>query len=149
MEKGFKCQYCFSSVPVNLYIGTTHRNHCPHCLWSKHVDLKVSGDRKSTCLGAMEPVGLTFKEEGQDKYGKKRQGELMLVHHCQKCNRYSINRLASDDDPKMILELFEKSKILPEKIKSEIKAEDIQLLKEEDLEEIKRQLFGKTGAAEH
>lgn len=124
-------------------MGTLHRNQCPFCLWSKHVDLKVSGDRKSACLGAMEPIGLTFKEEGVDKYGHPRQGEVMIIHHCLECNKYSINRIAADDDPQTILAVFEKSLTLPQEIKDEIKNQNIRLLDDKDREEIRTQLLGK------
>lgn len=101
------------------------------------------GDRKSVCLGLMEPIGLTFKQEGIDRYGKPRQGELMIIHRCLECNKFSINRIAADDDPQAILELFEKSINLPEAIKKEIEKENIRLLNEKDREEIRIQLFGK------
>lgn len=69
MRRGFKCIYCHKWVPLDKQIGTTHRNHCPYCLWSKHLDSYSAGDRDSSCGGAMEPLGLTFKHEGFDKYG--------------------------------------------------------------------------------
>jgi hypothetical protein len=102
-----------------------------------------AGDRKSACLGLMEPVGLTFKAVGVDKYGHPLQGELMIVHHCLECNKFSLNRIAADDEPKAILELFEKSQSLPNEIKKEIEKQGIRLLEEEDREEIGVQLFGK------
>jgi hypothetical protein len=143
MEKGFKCDHCQSLVPVSRFIGTAHRNQCPACLWSKHVDQKFAGDRKSACLGLMEPVGLAFKAVGVDKYGQPRQGELMIIHHCLECHKFSLNRIAADDEPKAILELFEKSQRLPDEIKNELKKQEIRLLKEEDRKEVESQLFGK------
>ena len=130
-------------VPTGRFMGTLHRNQCPFCLYSKHVDLKVPGDRKSACLGAMEPVGLTFKEEGVDKYGKPRQGELMIIHHCLKCNKFSINRIAADDDPQAIMAVFENSLKTETEIVTELRELGIRLLSEKDREEIRRQLFGK------
>lgn len=117
---GFKCKNCHKEVSV-LSIGTRNRNHCPYCLYSLHVDERISGDRKSFCHGLMEPVGLTFKEEGVDKYSKKRQGEIMIVHKCMNCGKINRNRIAGDDDSKTILMLCE----------------------EKDKEEVKKQLFGK------
>ncbi|MGI5826685.1 MAG: RNHCP domain-containing protein [Patescibacteria group bacterium] len=142
MEKGFICEHCKKQVPVNRTIGTWHRNQCPYCLWSKDVDI-FKGDRKSACLGAMEPIGLTFKQEGTDKYGKPRQGELMIIHRCLECNKFSINRIAADDDPKVILELFEKSLSLPQETKDDLENENLKLLDEKDREEIRVQLFGR------
>ena len=139
----FICSHCGRKVFYDRRIGTEHRNHCPYCLWSKHVDLNEPGDRKSTCQGEMEPIGLTFKQEGINKYGEAKQGELMLIHQCLKCNKISINRLAADDNPQAILEVFEKSKQLnPEAIYRLIE-EGIKILTEQDKEEIMTQLFGK------
>ena len=77
----FKCLNCNTFIGSNDAIGTKHRNHCPICLFSKHVDCKP-GDRKSKCGGKMKPVALTFKKEGKDRYGKVRVGELMIVNIC-------------------------------------------------------------------
>jgi len=143
MKKGFICQNCGYLIPITRVMGTRHRNQCPQCLWSKHVDLKSPGDRKSTCLGLMEPIGLTFKEEGMDKYGKPRQGEIMIIHLCHGCQKLSINRIAADDDSKAILAIFEKSLALPDELKERIKNEGTKLLKEKDREEIRTQLLGR------
>jgi len=91
----------------------------------------------------MEPIGLTFKKEGFDKYGKPKQGELMVIHQCQDCGQISINRLAADDDPQIILKIFEESKKLGEETLEKIKAENIRLLIDKDKKEIQTQLFGK------
>jgi len=141
--RGFECVHCHQWVPFDKFIGTSFRNHCPHCLWSKHVDEKKSGDRLTLCRGDMEPIGLTFKKEGFDKYGKFRQGELMIIHQCQDCGQISINRLAADDEPQMVLKIFEESKKLEKETLEKIKNENIELLTEEDEKEISTQLFGK------
>jgi len=91
----------------------------------------------------MEPIGLTFKHEGWDKYGKLKQGELMIIHHCLGCDQISINRIAADDLSQKILDLFEKSKKLDQKNKKLLIESDIRLLEDQDLQEIKNQLFGK------
>jgi len=135
----FKCQNCQKQVLNTDFMGVGHRNHCPYCLWSLHLDLEKAGDRKSLCRGLMEPIGLTFKKVKPDKYGKEKTGELMLAHQCQKCGKISINRIAGDDDPEMILAVFEKS----QKSKKRLKETDIVLLTKKDKEEIKNQLFGK------
>jgi len=129
----FVCGHCGKEVTSNESIGTHQRNHCPFCLWSKHVD-EVPGDRKSDCFGVMMPIALTFKEEGVDKYGKKRQGEIMLVHECTKCHKISYNRLAGDDDEKAIMKIYEDS--LGKKF------ENIEciILQEKDHVELNRQL---------
>ncbi len=91
----------------------------------------------------MEPIGLTFKKEGRDKYGRERKGELMIIHCCQDCQRISINRVAADDDPKAILAVFEKSLKTETELETELEKAGIRLLKEIDREEIRNQLFGK------
>jgi len=132
----FICENCRKNVS-NAAIGTHHRNHCPFCLWSLHVDKDKPGDRDDPCQGLMEPIGLTFKKEGIDKYGKLRQGELMVVHRCLGCGKISINRIAADDEAKEILKVFEKS------LKRTENVIGIEFLGEKDREEIETQLFGK------
>jgi len=131
----FICGNCGKTVDSSSLTGTKQRNHCPSCLFSKHVDENSAGDRLSKCRGLMEPIALTFKEAGSDKYGKKKQGELMLVHACQKCGKISLNRIAADDDPEKIL------KILSNAPKS-FESSDFLILSKADEPEIKRQLFG-------
>ena len=51
----FVCKVCGRTViPENA--GSDHRNHCPNCLSSLHVDIDP-GDRASDCGGIMEPDG--------------------------------------------------------------------------------------------
>ena len=142
-DKGFECAHCRQWVDCSKFIGTHFRNHCPHCLWSRHVDEKKSGNRRSFCRGLMEPIGLTFKKEGFDIYKKPRQGELMVIHQCQECSEISINRLAADDDPQIVLKIFEESKKVVKEILERLKNESIRLLNEADRKEISKQLFGK------
>lgn len=140
----FICSHCGRKVFYDRSINTKHRNHCPYCLWSKHLDLDESGDRKSACQDEMKPIGLTFKQEGINKYGRTKQGELMLIHQCLKCDKISINRLAADDNSQVILEVFEKSKQLNPEIMSRLNEEKIKMLAEQDKQEILIQLYGKT-----
>lgn len=95
------CLNCKKEIINNNLIGTANRNHCPFCLYSLHVDLKIPGDRKSNCLGLMKPVGLAFKKDG----------EIMIMHKCQKCESLSKNRIAGDDDPKAILKIEDSEEI--------------------------------------
>lgn len=138
----FICSHCGRKVLYDRKIGTLHRNHCPYCLWSKHEDLNEPGDRKSDCHGDMEPIGLTFKHEGWDKYGKLKQGELMLIHKCLKCGKISINRIAGDDDNQAILKVFENSKSLALEDVQKLAQLGIRILTEQDRKEIEKQLFG-------
>ena len=50
----FTCKVC-GRVCTPQGAGTDHRNHCPNCLSSLHVDIEP-GDRESSCGGIMEPI---------------------------------------------------------------------------------------------
>jgi hypothetical protein len=91
-----------------MFAGVQHRNHCPYCLWSKHLDLHQSGDRMAICKAGMRPVALTLKQAPK-KYALSTPGELMIVHQCQGCEKISINRIAADDDPERILAVLDDS----------------------------------------
>ncbi|GAA4828793.1 RNHCP domain-containing protein [Garicola koreensis] len=82
---GFDCMHCGRPIPSQP--GGSYRNHCPRCLWSKHVDI-TPGDRAANCGGAMRPVGV-------DHSGKK---GYLLIHRCTVCGAQDRNRLAPDDD---------------------------------------------------
>lgn len=134
-SSGFKCQHCgewVSSVPELM--GTRHRNHCPYCLWSKHMDREKQGDRESSCRAGMRPLGLTLKKEGINIYsGRPKKGELMLVHECQRCGKISINRLAGDDISEIVLAMFKESLNLPKEVVLELAKDGIDLLIEKDM----------------
>ncbi|MGY1937592.1 RNHCP domain-containing protein [Nocardia gipuzkoensis] len=83
----FRCVGCRREIPV-LAPGTAHRNHCPHCLASRHVDDRVPGDRAAACRGRMAAVSMSSREDG----------EWLLVHQCMACGRVRANRIAGDDD---------------------------------------------------
>lgn len=87
INEGFKCENCGREVP-SLKYGGSYRNHCPYCLWSKHVDTDLPGDRLSDCQGMMKPVGVFTR----------RTGEYVIVHRCKKCGFERFNRIAGDDD---------------------------------------------------
>ena len=140
----FYCCNCHQWVPFTHSMGTKHRNHCPFCLWSKHVDDQVSGDRASKCQGNMKPIGLTFKQEGVDKYGRPRQGEIMIVHECTACDKISINRIAADDSSDAILSIFQQSFELPPKKKEMLVEKVIQLISLEKKDIVIKQLFGRS-----
>jgi len=140
IESRFECCHCQLEVTPNEAMGTKHRNHCDHCLWSKHVDT-APGDRASTCQGCMEPIGVTLKREGTDKYGKEKLGDVMLVHRCSTCGVININRIAADDPNDLVMSVFEKSASLPQATKDEMLKQNILLL--DDRGVLKERLFGK------
>ena len=109
VNKDFKCLHCHFYVSANTFIaGVNNRNHCPYCLWSRHMDLFEAGDRLAVCKAEMKPIGLTLKRT-RKKYGKATYGELMLIHQCSDCEKISINRIAADDNVGLIYEIFRKS----------------------------------------
>lgn len=96
-KESFVCQRC--GMPANPEsAGSKHRNHCPHCLVSLHVDNRP-GDRSSMCHGQMEPISIWSKEDG----------ERALVHRCQACGTLKTNRVAADDNQQRLIELAEKA----------------------------------------
>ncbi|MBP7770752.1 MAG: RNHCP domain-containing protein [Candidatus Pacebacteria bacterium] len=140
-EPIFECCHCSLEVTPNETMGTQHRNHCSHCLWSKHVDT-TPGDRASTCQGCMEPIGVTLKHEGQDKYGKEKLGDVMLVHRCTDCNAINLNRIAADDPEDLIVKAYEHSTTLPQATLDELATQDITLLADKKI--LEEKLFGKS-----
>lgn len=89
----FRCRNCGLDVGMAAP-GTAHRNHCPSCLWSLHVD-DVAGDRSAGCDAAMEPVGISAR----------RDGEWALVHRCRGCRTVHLNRIAGDDNALALMQL--------------------------------------------
>lgn len=73
--------------------GTGFTNHCPKCLWSKHVDVNP-GDRASECGGLMKPVGIEVVKDG-----------YVITQRCVKCGHTKKNKSAPDDDYEEILKL--------------------------------------------
>lgn len=91
----FICGHCHKSVEPIIY-GGSYRNHCPFCLYSKHVDGDIPGDRSNRCQGLMEPVAVTTR----------RTGEYVLTHRCVKCGFERFNRIAGDDDFELITKII-------------------------------------------
>lgn len=97
-DSGFICGHCGTKVEP---LGFTSRNHCPVCLWSRHLD-NLPGDRSSECGGLMEPVSA----EPDPKKG------YILHHRCTVCGVLRRNRAAygpnvkiQPDDLKKIIAL--------------------------------------------
>lgn len=85
-QEPFICGHC--GKPVEPLPRGSYRNHCPFCLWSKHVDAVGPGDRASTCQGLMEPVALDYRAGSQSR----------ITHRCQMCKKTIPNVVAPDDD---------------------------------------------------
>jgi hypothetical protein len=125
-----------------MIAGVKNRNHCPYCLWSRHVDLFEAGDRLAVCKARMQPIGLTLKRT-RKKYGLAQYGELMLIHQCEDCGRVSVNRSAADDDPALIFDIFKASFSLDTRVKTELAAHGINALSAADGNIVHAQLFGR------
>ena len=83
----FTCKVCGRLV-VSDGAGSGHRNHCPNCLHSLHLDIEP-GDRASDCGGLMDPIAVWVR----------RDGEWAVIHRCRRCGQLSSNRIAADDNP--------------------------------------------------
>lgn len=90
----FRCGHCHALIgpPPS---GGKHRNHCPRCLYSRHVDGRTPGDRASDCGATMAPAGVFAR----------RNGEQALVHRCLGCGFERHNRIAADDDIVAVMRL--------------------------------------------
>ena len=102
-EKGyFKTNPCHDSFPCRTCgwlvtpqgAGTDHRNHCPNCLCSLHLDIEP-GDRASNCGGIMEPIAVWVRNKG----------EWAVIHRCKRCGEIRSNRIAADDNPVKLMSI--------------------------------------------
>ena len=92
-NRWFNCAHCGQPVVPETF-GTEHRNHCPWCLWSKHVD-DVPGDRSADCGGGMEPVAVWARKGG----------DWAIIHRCRSCGELHSNRIAGDDNELALVSL--------------------------------------------
>ncbi len=91
--ESFTCRSCgWLVVPGGA--GSDHRNHCPNCLTSVHLDIEP-GDRESDCHGMMTPIAVWVRKGG----------EWAIVHRCLDCGTMSSNRIAADDNPMKLMSL--------------------------------------------
>lgn len=82
----FTCENCGFFVK-----GTGYTNHCPKCLYSKHVDMNP-GDRINICLGLMKPVSI-----------EQEHGEYFILHKCIKCRFQKRNKATKEDNLVILL----------------------------------------------
>ncbi len=88
-DEGFVCENCGNRVEPLSY---SSRNHCPACLFSKHLDVNP-GDRASNCQGIMAPIEVV----------PHRDRNFVITHRCQTCGFVRKNRSQSDDDKKLLI----------------------------------------------
>lgn len=97
----FTCKVCGRLV-VPSGAGSEHRNHCPNCLSSQHLDIDP-GDRSADCGGVMEAIAVWVRKNG----------EWAVIHRCKICGALSSNRIAADDNPMKLISLAMKPIALP------------------------------------
>lgn len=86
----FTCGNCGAQIKGNGYT-----NHCPSCLFSKHVDVNP-GDRQEPCGGLMEPVGLILEK-----------GKYVITQRCRLCGQVRKNHAAENDSTEAFIKLSE------------------------------------------
>lgn len=84
--ENFTCGHCGAAV-----MGDGYTNHCPHCLYSRHVDVNP-GDRAHDCGGLMVPVAVEQTGEG-----------YVITHQCQKCGHTARCKAGAADDTAAIV----------------------------------------------
>lgn len=89
-NESFICEYCGKQVEKSNY---TARDHCPFCLYSKHVDI-YPGDRMNMCQGLLIPIGI---EKFKDIY--------KIIYQCEKCHQLHKNISLDDDNMDLIIQL--------------------------------------------
>jgi hypothetical protein len=143
-ETGFKCGHCHVFVSAEAILsGVNNRNHCPYCLWSKHLDLYQAGDRLAACKSLMRPVGLALKRT-RKKYAPQAGGELMLAHLCVDCGRVSLNRIAADDDVDKAWRIFASSPGPDGQTLAQVRETGVDLLDLSASGLVRAQLFGRS-----
>jgi len=89
----FICEHCGAEV-----IGDGYTNHCPKCLWSKHVDVDP-GDRAAPCGGMMDPIQI----EGSTP-------QYVITHVCGSCGFTRRNKVQKYDEGAAIIALASRRK---------------------------------------
>ena len=90
INENFICENCGKDVKKSNY---TARDHCPFCLYSKHVD-NNPGDRANTSKGLLKPIGI-----------EKFKDSFKIIYKCEKCGEFHKNIVHDDDNSDLIIEL--------------------------------------------
>ena len=90
IDENFICENCGYEV---LKLNYTARDHCPNCLYSKHVDINP-GDRLNECKGLLEPIKI-----------EKFKDSFKIIYKCKKCQEIHKNKIANDDNMDLIIKL--------------------------------------------
>jgi len=86
INESFVCENCHKKV--EKHPSWSARNHCPYCLYSKHLDKDFPWDRASECFWLMKPIWIDYKK---NKW-------YMIKHKCIKCSKEILNKIAPDDN---------------------------------------------------
>ena len=90
IDESFICEHCGKEVePLNY----SARDHCPFCLYSKHVDINP-GDRQNNCLGLLKPIDI-----------EKFKQTYKIIYRCEKCHQTHKNIMANDDNFDLIMQI--------------------------------------------
>ena len=99
--ENFTCEVCGEEVKGNGYT-----DHCPKCLWGKHVDKKTPGDRTSSCGGLMRPGSTVYEK-----------GKWRIYYECQNCDHKFRVWADKNDDKETLMKLMVKYLDCEEKAK--------------------------------
>ena len=89
-KENFVCQHCGKRV-----IGNGYTDHCPYCLWGRHLDEEIPGDRSSPCRGLMKP-----------EYAVYQKGEIVIYYKCLSCGHKFQVKAGRNDDYGKITEIM-------------------------------------------
>ena len=92
-NESFVCKLCGRTV-LPEGAGVNHRNHCPNCLTSMHLDIEP-GDREADCGGLMDPIAVWVRKNG----------DWAVIHRCRQCGSLSSNGIAADDNPMKLMSI--------------------------------------------
>jgi len=87
--ENFKCEQCGFEV-----VGDGYTDHCPKCLWGKHVDFEIPGDRESDCRALMKPIEVQYIG-----------GKYKILHRCTGCSHTFWVWANKNDDVEKLIEL--------------------------------------------
>ncbi len=90
INENFICENCGKEVKAAI---KTARDHCPFCLYSKHVDINP-GDRNNKCKGLLKPIGI-----------EKFKNTYKILYECNKCHQKHKNIVTNDDNMDLIIKL--------------------------------------------
>lgn len=90
LDESFICENCGFSVNK---LGYSCRDHCPNCLYSKHVDINP-GDRSNHCQGLLKPISM-----------EKFKDTFKIIYKCEKCCKEHKNIMAKDDNINVLINL--------------------------------------------